>query len=437
MDEPDRILSQHEVDALLSAIDSGEVEVTPEAAAAPRAVPYDFKRPERLGREDLRAIEMLHEILARNLEVALSGMLRTVVAVRPAGADQLTFLEFTNSLPNPTVFTVLSCEPLQGHFILELNPAIAFPMLERALGSGRVAAAQPERPLTPIEWGVMEGLLGRVLEIMEQAWGPVAPVRFKITARESNPQLLQVVNANEGVASVALEILMADHKGYANLAVPVMAIEPYLDRLVAHPWLSGGEPGGQDPRETAMSRQIAPAEVRIAAHLPAASLPLRDLEVLRPGDVLVTDHPASAPVVVSLEGRPKFQGTVGSLKDRRAIRVEGRLAAPRGPAGEGPVTGARVRRSAKAGGPARGAEHILRVPLQTAVVVAEKTMPLQQVLALKPGDVLTFERRVDEPLLLQAGGRPLATGTAVTIGDKFGLQVGEVRGAPPAPGPRP
>lgn len=437
MAEGDRILSQQEVDALLSAIDSGEVEVTPETAEpAPGAVPYDFKRPERVPREQLRALETLHELYARGLQSALAGMLRAGVEVRVAGVDQLTYLEFVGSLPNPTAFTVLSAEPLGGSFILEINPSVAFPIVERLLGSGQLGRSQPERPLTRIEWNLIDTVVARALDLMKELWAPIAPVTFRVTAREANPRLMQVLSPNESVVSVAFEVAIGGQKGAVNLCIPVVAIEGHLEGISSHVWLSSRKESSAPGQETAITRQLAPAGVRVTAHLPVEEMELRALESLGPGDVLVTGHPAAAPLLVSLEGRPKFRGTVGRWKDRVAVRIEGRA----DEAGGSPRPRASLRRAPvpPGGGEGKGGairEALLRIPLVMSAVLAEKPARVRDVLALRPGQVLEFSRRADEPLSLVAGGRLLAEGTAVKIGERFGLQLEALHGPRPASPP--
>jgi flagellar motor switch protein FliM len=443
MSEADKILSQHEVDALLSAIDSGEVEVTPEAAAAPQAMPYDFKRPERVARDQLRSIETLHDVYARNLQGALSGMLRTVVDVKIASVDQLTFLEFINSLPNPTVFTVLSCEPLEGNFILEVNPIIAFPIIERLLGSGKVGASQPERALTRIEWEIIDRVIARALELMKEVWASIAPVNFRVTAREANPQLMQIFSANEAVVSVVAEVSMGDHKGYMNICLPVMTIEGHMEKISSHSWFSSRKKDRAPSQESTISRQLAPAELVVTTHLPVETLRMKDLETLRVGDCLVTNQPVKAPVLISVEGRPKYIARIGKVNNDRykGFMVLSMVDPAREPIITQARTALSVQKAAPAGKgkskktdePASAApdpavvENILRVPLVSTVVLAEKTLRVKDILGLKVGDIIEFAKSVDEALPLRSGGRGVAEGTAVKIGEKFGLQVTAVR----------
>lgn len=429
MAEADKILSQHEVDALLSAIDSGEVEVGAEEQPGRQVMPYDFKRPERVARDQLRAIETLHDVFARNLQAALSGQLRTIIDSKVASVDQLTFSEFINSLPNPTVFTVLSCDPLEGSFIFEMNPIIAFPIYERLLGAGRASAIQPERPLTEMEWKVLEDVISSALRIMKEVWANVVDVNFTVRTRESNPQIMQIFSANEPVISVVLELGMGEHKGYVNICIPVMAIESVMDKITTHTWFASRRREEAPGQEGAITKALAPAELTVAAHLTIESLRMSDLHQLRPGDVLATRHPQNAPILISVEGRPKFIASLGRSRDKCAFKVTGPIERSKEQIVLQPKERIRVIKGEtgpEAPAPRPSVEHILSIPVSGTVVLAEKNVPLRSVLSLRPGDILEFTKGVDDPLDYEISGRKIARGTAVKMGEKFGMQVTEI-----------
>jgi flagellar motor switch protein FliM len=429
MPEADKILSQHEVDALLSAIDSGGTE----SAADPQAEPYDFRRPSRIPPGPLRFIHAMHETFARALQSALSGILLRPVETRLVGVHQLPLGEFVSSQPHPAVLILLSAAPLEGNFLLAINPAIAYPLLERLLGAGRVAAPQRDRALSPLEWNVTDALTARVLDLLAEAWAPLAPARFTVLRRESDPQSLKFDSANEPSVAVTLEIVLGDQRGALEIVFPAVAAEPYFPKMAASAPFSGKKDAGEG-REEAISRRLAPAEVEVGAHFPVESIRLKDLETLRPGDVLVSNHPHSGPVFMTVEGRRKFLARLGSLKERKAVKIVA-------VAGESPeAVLARGSASLRAtltvmkGEPGAGAagmgESLRQLPVTATVVLAEKTLRLRDVLALRPGDVLEFPRRADDPLELRVSGRALGQGAAVRLGDRFGLKIAAMRGGP-------
>jgi flagellar motor switch protein FliM len=423
--ESDKILSQHEVDALLSAIDSGAGELPSEATA----VPYDFRRPVRLSGDQVRALEALHELYARSLQAALAALLRTPVEVKVAGVHQVILRDFVQSLPRPTVFSVVSWNGEEGAFLFEINPSVAWPMIERLLGSARVGAAPPDRPLSALEWNVMGAVLGRALDLLREAWAPTGPAEFRVLRRESDPALAALPNADEPAVAVVLEVVLGDRRGCVDVGYPFVAIQSRLERLAGAP--KAGTPSrGAVPEGPAEG--LTRAGLRIEVSLPAASIRLRDLRDLRPGDVLATRHPQGGAVVVSVEGRPKFLGRLGRLRDRRAVRIE---AGPEPGGAEGAASEPlAVLRGA--GEPAGGASpaaapgvlgHLLRLPLTASAVLAERRMRLRDVLALVPGAVLEFGRPAGAPAELRVAGRAVAEGQPVRLGERFGLRIVSAR----------
>lgn len=438
MAEQNKILSQHEVDALLSAIDSGEVEVGLEEMEAVQAAPYDFKRPERVARDQLRAINALHEVFTRNLHTALAGMLRTVVEVSVASVDQLTFAEFLNSLPNPTVLYVFSCEPLEGHFIMEMNPTVAFPIIERLLGSRLSGSVQPEREFTPIEWNLIGRVMDRALGLLREAWANVAELDFKVTNKASNPQLMQIMAPNEPVVMIVIEMVMGESKGYFNLCAPVLTIEPLMDRISQHSWFASRRREPSASQEQVISQSLSKAEMDVVVHFPLEQIQLSQLRGLAAGDILITNQEQTRPVILSVEGRPKFRARLGSYRDHRAVRVstaipedeEFKVLTP-----GGGVTVARAGEADREGtrpdsgrAEADDIANLLQVPVVSSVVLAEKVISLRDVLSLKQGDIVDFNKRIDEPLTFLAGGRPIAQGVTVKIGEKFGMQISQIGG---------
>lgn len=413
MPDADKVLSQHEVDALLMAIDSGEDGAAPGSPAEP----YDFRRPSRIPAGPLRFIHGIHEVFARSLEPALSGMLLKPVEARLSGVHQLPLGEFVLSLPRPAALVVLTAAPLDGMFLLSLNPAIAGPILDRMLGAGKIASGPRERPLSPLDWNVLDTLIDRVLGLLTTAWAPLGPVRFQVLSRESDPQAVKVDTVNEPAVAVTLEIALGDQRGSLDLVFPVLAIEPHFQQMVpATPFAARkpAEGAGED-----LTKRLSPAEVDVGVHLPAGTMKMRDLETLRPGDYVVTGHPHQGPVWVSVEGRRKFLARLGSLRDRKAAKIVTAADEDEVPAGEVTV----IKSGDASAGPSALKESLRHLAVEATVVLAEKRVGLKDVLALKPGDVMEFGRSADDPLELRISGRTVAEGTAVRIGEQFGLKV--------------
>ncbi|HWC91202.1 MAG TPA: flagellar motor switch protein FliM, partial [Pirellulales bacterium] len=188
------VLSQAEVESLLTAMDAG---VTPPAAKRPggppaiaakgrdKVSPYDFRRPERVGKEQMRALQTLHEGFGRNFGAALSALLRSIVEVKLTSVDQLTYSEFVFSLENPTCFNLLKADPLEGSLILDINPSVLYPIIDRLLGGGRETGILTRRPLTEIELRLVSRITSLFLEEMRRAWENVLPLDLKVIRVES------------------------------------------------------------------------------------------------------------------------------------------------------------------------------------------------------------------------------------------------------------
>src|SRR6187431_3677646 len=200
----DDVLSQAEVESLISAMESQPAlpKLAPAAAPAPARGParqrekvltYDFKRPERVGKEQMRALQSLHEGFGRNFGAALSALLRTIVEVKLTSVDQLTYSEFVFSLENPTCFNLLRADPLEGNLILDINPSILYPIIDRLLGGGRESGPLARRPLTEIELRLVTRITNLFLAELRHAWENVLELTLSVERVESNPQLVQIV----------------------------------------------------------------------------------------------------------------------------------------------------------------------------------------------------------------------------------------------------
>ena len=406
MAETERILSQNEVDALLSAIDSAVPEMGADAAAA---LPYDFRKPSRPSAEQLRGLEQLHESFAKRASESLSALLRIPCDLKLAGAHAVTVREALLSMPNPTALAVLGVAPGDGAALLQIGPAVALPVVERLLGSPRVGPAGEPRALTAVEWTVLDSALGRLLELLGETWTPLAPARFSLGRRESDPGALSWARPEEPAVTAVLELVVGDQRGSLELVYPTAGLEGALASL------KRSTSASPRPAEPSLSERLAEAELGLTAELPPSRLRLGDARTLRAGDVIVTAHPAAGPLELRVEGRKGFAGRPGKRGDRKAVRITGPASGEEGPAKE-----ATIRRAGAEGPelPATG-----ELPLEAAAVLAEKDVALGEALAMRPGDLLTFPKRADGPIELRAGGRPVARGAAVLLGERFGLRL--------------
>jgi len=335
------VLSQAEVESLLSAMSHGGQ--APQAAAAAEAesppgqaapaepappkhrekvTPYDFKRPERVGKEQMRALQTLHEGFGRNFAAGLSAMLRSMVEVKLTSVDQLTYSEFVFSLENPTCFNLLRAEPLEGNLILDINPSILYPIIDRLLGGGREGGPLARRPLTEIERRLVGRITGLFLDEMKHAWENVLPLDLEVIRVESNPQLVQIVPPNEVVVLISFELSLGDIRGMANLCIPYNAIERISANLSAKSWVSYGRRQPTPEGVEQIGHTLRGSAVEVKVRLAATRITTADLIGLRVGDIITTEKDVRRPLLVTVQDVPKFRASPGAFKGHKAVRIE-------------------------------------------------------------------------------------------------------------------
>jgi len=324
------ILDQNEINALLNAVNNEKGEEAgrspavsgPESVhhAAVEAKPYDFKRPRRVNTEQIRALSSIHEIFARNLSVSLSGLLRALIDVRVINVEQLTYNEFTHSLPNPTGFMILQAPPLEGQMCLEFSPLIIYPFVDRMLGGNVQAGFIPPRPLTSIEWRLLGRIAERALEHLSEVWRNIVEARFEVVQSESNPQLVHIVAPTEVVVLITFEIRLGQNAGTMSLCIPYNTIDSVLGKLTSQSWFYKPKPT-TDTHRKRLVRNLSKTSIPMTVFLGQTSLKLSELRDMKVGDLLPLPKPADGELVVQIGGRNKFAGSPGQLRGKRAVRL--------------------------------------------------------------------------------------------------------------------
>jgi flagellar motor switch protein FliM len=347
----DEVLSQAEVESLLSSMESqgpraasggapsstsagnaasAGTATSPGAAGSTKPITrarekissYDFKRPERVGKEQMRALQSLHEGFGRNFGAALSALLRAIVEVKLTSVDQLTYSEFVFSLENPTCFSLITAEPLEGRLILDINPSILYPIIDRLLGGGKDTGPISRRPLTEIELRLVGRITSLFLQELKHAWENVLTLSLEVERVESNPQLVQIVPPNEVVVLISFELTLGDLRGMINLCIPFNSIERISSKLAANSWATYGKTASTPTTKAAMGRRLEEAQLEVIVTLAESTITTKDLIGLRVGDIITTDKDVHEPLDVAVQGASKFNASVGAFKGRKAIRVE-------------------------------------------------------------------------------------------------------------------
>ena len=320
------VLSQAEVENLLSAMDNEPESEDAAGGSLPvqqrkKITAYDFKRPKRVGKEQMRALQTMHEGFGRNFGAALSALLRTIVEVKLTSVDQLTYSEFVFSLENPTCFNLINAEPLEGQLILDINPSILFPIIDRLLGGSTSGEPPARRPLTEIELRLVSRITGLFLEEMQHAWENVLQLELSVDRVESNPQLVQIIPANEVVILVSFELAVGETRGMVNLCIPFNSIERISHKLSANSWVSYSKRPPTAESIQMIGDRISAAPVEVVVELAETKIATADLINLRVGDIIASEKDVHEPLLVAVEGRPKFLARPGQFKGRKAIEV--------------------------------------------------------------------------------------------------------------------
>jgi len=347
------VLSQEEVENLLNIMSKGEKKDATVPVAAPVAVaaggggaatgkplgfgggaapktwarqekvtPYDFKRPERVGKEQMKALQTLHEGFGRKFAAGLSAMLRTIVEVKLTSVDQLTYSEFIFSLDNPTCFNLLRAEPLEGNLILDINPSILYPMIDRLLGGGREGTLLARRPLSEIELRLVSRITALFLKEMKTAWENVLDLDLSVIQVESNAQLIQIVPPNEVVVLVAFEVALIEVRGIINLCIPYNAFERISGKLASNTWVTFGRKQATPQSIKKISKSVRNMHVEMKVKLATSKIPMNQLVQLRVGDLICTEKNVNTPLLVSVEGIPKYWAKPGVYRGYTAIQIE-------------------------------------------------------------------------------------------------------------------
>jgi flagellar motor switch protein FliM len=321
------VLDQSEVDALLSAVNAGSEEDNSEevfsrsSAKQQEVRTYDFKRPERVSKDQMRSLEAIHENFSRNFGASLSAFLRTIVEVRVANIEQLTYSEFIHSLPNPTCFNLLNAKPLEGQLCLEISPLIIYPIIDRLLGGSNAELFIPQRPLTDIEWRLVSRITDRVLANLTEVWSNLVNVEFQMAETESNPHLVQIVAPNEVVVVIGLELKMGNRAGTMTLCLPFNVIEPVMGKLATQNWMAYQRKAVSQKQRDKITTNLKKARVGLRAFLAETTITVNDLLNLQPGDIIPTTKPANSDLVLQVEGQNKYAGKLYQLKGSRALKI--------------------------------------------------------------------------------------------------------------------
>jgi flagellar motor switch protein FliM len=328
-----RQLSQQEIDAVFQNLRDRKRD-TP-------AVRFDFRRPDRIPKSQVRAIHLLHDTFVRNLVSSLSAYLRSYLTVNLVSVEQLSYAEFLDGLPSPTCMVSLGLSPYDGNGVLELNPSLVFPILEMLLGGNGKSSTAIQREITEIEQKLLDGLFRIILHDLREAWKAVTCVDFTIESMETEPQLLHILAPNEAVVSIGIEVRIGDTVGMMNIAMPSIVIKMMRQKFDQQ-W-SVRKTHASVAEQARVLRLLRESNLSLEARLEGPTLTVRDLLDLDEGSLLMFEYPVERSVEVLVNGLRKYSARVVGTGKRRGCVIEqirktagqGRISDEGGGSGEG------------------------------------------------------------------------------------------------------
>lgn len=322
MNEQDNLLTSEEMSALLPE-NAGQA--ISEQDRKNRAVPYNFRRPDRWSKEQIRGLYLLHDLFAQTLSSALPLHLHSMVEVNLISVEQSPFCEYVRGLSDPATLFTVAVEPAGGKFAVDLSPAIAFPIIDRMLGGPGNMTETENKTATDLEMRILEGFVGTVIDEYGAAWEPLMKTKAAINGRETRPQMLQIVAPNEIVVVASYQIQIGEARGTMSFCLPFVMLEPAIDKFNQLSYSTSSAP---DPAATlSLLKVLSTVRLPVTAELSKTAAAISDLATLTVGDVIRTNHRVDKAINVKVGGLAKFAGTVASFDGRMVIQVSKRTEA--------------------------------------------------------------------------------------------------------------
>lgn len=314
------VLSQSEIDNLLAALSTGELDVEQIQEKDEKVVKdYDFKRPAKFSKEHLRTLEIIFEHYGRLLSTNLPVYLRKNTQVSVVSSETVTFSEFTNALGNPSILGIVNFAPLTGNIIIELSPNLGFAMIDRMLG-GSGEPLDKSRDFSEIELTIIERMMIVCMQLMREPWKNVIDINPMMERIETNPQFAQVISPSDMIAIVTLNVKIGETDGLMNICLPYFTLESIMDKLNTKYWFSTMQ-GINENYDEYLEILIGKAAVPLKAVLGRSVVSVNDFLGLQVGDIIRLDSKIDSELDVYVGNLKKFTALPGSSKDKYAVRV--------------------------------------------------------------------------------------------------------------------
>ncbi len=317
-------MSQSEIDNLLNALSSGEVGVEDiEEEKQKKVKKYDFRRPDKFAKEQLRTLEIVHENLGRLMGNFLSAYLRTTVEMSVISTESMIYSEFNNSISNPAIICVIDFSPLEGHVLMEIGSQLSFSMIDKVLGgSGKKPLPSENRAITEIEEVLIRGIVDQFSFHIREAWSNIIELMPNLEKIETNSQFAQLFSPSESIALITYNVKIGESEGLINIAIPHIVIEPILQNLSSRYWFVGAaKKNREDEYVETLKTSLNDSTLEIKTIVGRAELSVSELLSLGLGDVIVLGTDISSPLEVYVADELKYYGVPGVNKKSLAVKV--------------------------------------------------------------------------------------------------------------------
>lgn len=316
------ILSQNEIDELLKALNTGELDLQQMQTniQEKKIKSHDFRKPSKFAKEHIKTLYNIHEIYARLVTTFLSGYLRTLVQIDVVEVQALPYSEFSNSISNPALLAVVDFSPLSGSIIFEVAPPVAYALVDRILG-GKGSSIEKVRGFTEIEIAIVERIIIQILNLLREPWENVVDIRPRLEKIETNAQFAQIVSPTEMVSLITLSAKIGEVEGILNICLPYLVLEPVIPKLSTKLWYSTIQKETTAESKALIETRIRDTKIPVRAVLGNTTISVLDFLELQMGDVIPLDTNINGELNILVGDLLKFKGTPGVRKNKVAIKI--------------------------------------------------------------------------------------------------------------------
>lgn len=315
------VLSQNEIDNLLQALSSGELDAEEIKDSDEKQIKnYDFARPAKFSKEHLRTLEIIFEHYGRLLSTNLPVYLRKAIQVEVMNSEAVSYSEFSNALANPVLLGIINFAPLKGNIILEIASNLGYAMVDRMLG-GEGEPLEKTREFSEIELLIIERILTVCVNLLHEPWENVVDIHPRLERIETNSQFAQIISPSEMIAIVTINIKIGDVEGLMNVCLPYLTLEDIMDKLNTKYWYSTMQDKDEQQYVDAIETLISKAPIPMKAVLGNSTISVSDFSGLQVGDIIRLDTKVNQELDVFVGNIKKFTALPGSSGDKYAVRI--------------------------------------------------------------------------------------------------------------------